>query len=678
MSILDNLKTCYEGPDDSLGSDFIKPCIKECILYKRETGWFKSSAIRAWGDSLTNIIENKDAKIEIIAYPQIDRSTKIALDNTLNSDDKEKIIKKYSQNVLLKVLNIDAKRNIHNWEIGKDIGETLSYLIADGKLEIRFATCINHNDYQVVPDDADENTLTHGKRGYFNFPCGTTVSFNGSANESHAGLMTQGENFDVYDSREEGQSWKVEEHKTKIDATWDGERKGYKIEKVSRELLNKIKIIVNNHKKNDKKTQIPSKKVLEKKETETAIDNSIPDFFWKHKKDAIEKFLEKEKGILEMATGTGKTSTALEIVRLLIIQQKIDKVIICPNVSKTLCYQWENETIEWKSEYNISRMPLFKHFDKHKDMQKFLDRQSGILIVNRKPKKLKSALENCNLDRTLIIQDEVHGFGSEGMKEIKGLHKKSKYTLGLSATPSRIFEPESTKFIFDELGSVIFKFNLDKAILAGVLCPFNYHPLKVEFTSEERKKRQNITAHFQASKKGEAPPMTEFEYRNRMANVKKRAENKTYVFAEFIRQHPEMLKNSIIFCDTQEQAKSLGEYIHHYTTRFSNYFGEGVDIENLGRLGKTLDCVLSCHILSEGIDIPCLENIFILASPFDKRETIQRIGRCLRTDKNNVHKVANVIDFVCYNDIESDNIVSTDKERMEWLIGDSKLRKENG
>jgi hypothetical protein len=26
-------------------------------------------------------------------------------------------------------------------------------------------------------------------------------SFNGSANESHAGLMTQGENFDVYDSR---------------------------------------------------------------------------------------------------------------------------------------------------------------------------------------------------------------------------------------------------------------------------------------------------------------------------------------------------------------------------------------------------------------------------------------------------------------------------------------------
>jgi hypothetical protein len=84
MSILKNLKTCYEGPDDSLGSDFIKPCINECILYKRETAWFRSSVIRAWGDSLINIIDNKEAKIEIIAYPQIDKSTKIALDKCLN------------------------------------------------------------------------------------------------------------------------------------------------------------------------------------------------------------------------------------------------------------------------------------------------------------------------------------------------------------------------------------------------------------------------------------------------------------------------------------------------------------------------------------------------------------------------------------------------------------------
>ena len=33
----------------------------------------------------------------------------------------------------------------------------------------------------------------------------------------------------------------MDEHKVKIDATWNGDRKGYKIENVSRELLDKIK-----------------------------------------------------------------------------------------------------------------------------------------------------------------------------------------------------------------------------------------------------------------------------------------------------------------------------------------------------------------------------------------------------------------------------------------------------
>jgi hypothetical protein len=46
----------------------------------------------------------------------------------------------------------------------------------------------------------------------------------------------------------------VDEHKVKIDATWNGDRKGYKIENVSRELLDKIKIVVkNSRKKNDSK-----------------------------------------------------------------------------------------------------------------------------------------------------------------------------------------------------------------------------------------------------------------------------------------------------------------------------------------------------------------------------------------------------------------------------------------
>lgn len=678
MSILKNLKTCYEGPDDSLGSDFIKPCINECILYKRETAWFRSSVIRAWGDSLINIIDNKEAKIEIIAYPQIDKSTKIALDKSLNDKNRDNILQKHRQNILLKVLKIDANSEIHNWETGKDIGQTLSYLIADQKLEIRFATCINYSDYQVVSDDADENTLTHGKRGYFNFPCGTTVSFNGSANESHAGLMTQGENFDVYDSRKENQSWKVDEHKVKIDATWNGDRKGYKIENVSRELLDKIKIVVkNSRKKNDSKIQ---NIIDEKKEEITEeIDfeqEMLQEDVWPHKIKAINIFLDNHKGVLEMATGTGKTSTALQIARQLFLTKKIDKILICPNRTNTLCEQWYEEVMKWKKKRNLKTLGIRRFYYSHNEAGKFIDGSNELLIVNRMPEKLENILKNLDKEKTLIIQDEVHGFGSKGMMQLEGLHRSFKYTLGLSATPIRKFDTEGSDFILKEMGKIIYEYKLENAIEDGILCPFNYIHLPVALTKEERKKKQGYIAKRNAAKKGIGDPYSEKDYMRDMANVNKLAENKEPAFADFISKNSDLIKNnSIIFCHRKEQAKNLGNYIHQYTSKFSYYFDEGVDRDNLMRIGNDLDCVISCHILSEGIDIPSLENIFILASDSDRRETIQRIGRCLRIDMNNPNKRANVVDFIVHSNEEP---LKSEKERFEWLEKISKTEVKNG
>lgn len=682
MTILNNLKTCYEGPDDSLGSDFIKPCLKECILYKRETAWFRSSVIRAWGDSLINILNNEEAKIEIIAYPQIDKSTKIALDKSLNDKNRNSILQKHRQDILLKVLKIDLNSDLHNWETGKDIGQTLSYLIADEKLEIRFATCVSYEDYQVVPDDADENTLTHGKRGYFNFPCGTSVSFSGSANESHAGLMKQGENFDVFDSRKENQAWKVEEHKEKVDATWEGKRNGYKIEEVSRELLNKIKVIVKNHKDNDKKTMAPSENVKEE-ELEAKIDNAIPDFFWKHKKNAIKKFLDKEKGILEMATGTGKTSTALEIARQLLLQNKIDKVVVVPPNNNALCDQWYNEILEWEDEYlSGNYLDIYQDYHQNKERQRFIDSSSkSIIVVSRSHAKLDFIFQNVSKNRTLIIQDEVHNFGSASMQTLKGLQSNIKYTLGLSATPERIHDKEATSFIYEELGPVIYEYPMEKAIEDKILCPFDYHTVDVELTDEEKIKMRKLIKLYNA--RMQEPPserMTEEEFRRRMANIKNEASNKKISFNNFIQENSQLVRNSIIFCHTEEQARELGNYVLELgVDSFGIFVGETRDDTQLERLkNREIDCLISCKVLNEGIDVPSLENIFLLASPSTPLTTIQRIGRCIRTDPTNPNKTANVIDFIVFRDIFKNDIIKSDEERREWLNKVSSTRPLNG
>ena len=101
-------------------------------------------------------------------------------------------------------------------------------------------------------------------------------------------------------------------------------KKGYKIEKVSRELLEKIKIVVKNERKqNDSKIQ--NTEDVKKEEVKEEIDfeqEMLQEDVWPHKIKAINVFIDNKKGVLEMATGTGKTSTALQIARQLLITKK--------------------------------------------------------------------------------------------------------------------------------------------------------------------------------------------------------------------------------------------------------------------------------------------------------------------------------------------------------------------
>lgn len=671
MSILENLKDTYEAPEDSLGNDFLNPCLQECILYRRETAWFRSSVFKVYGDALLNILNNTDAKIEIIAYPQIDLRTKHALEDNITNSQRDLILRKEREKILLKILKIKLyDENEHSKETEIAIAHTLSYFIAKGKLEIKFATCTNYKEYEVVEDDYEEH-LTHVKRGYFNFKCGSSVAFMGSANESHAGLMRQGEAFMVFDSRETGDIKRVQSIVKRVNDTWDGLRAGYKIEEVSKETLEKIKVFARKKPLKNNKKLPPDNIVLPKKESKT-IDNGIPESFWNHKKIAIKKFLKKEKGILEMATGTGKTSTALEIARQLLLQKKVDKIVIVPPNNNALCDQWYEEILSWESKYlDENYLDIFQDYGENKERQRFVDTSSkSIIIVSRVYKKLDFVLKSVSKNKTLIIQDEVHNFGSESMQQLEGIQKNIKYTLGLSATPERIHDTEATQFIYQELGPVIYEYPMEKAIEDRILCPFNYHTVNLELTDDEKIERRELISLYHAKKK-EAPPerMSEEEYRRRMADIKNKASNKKFSFYDFISEKPKLVKNSIIFCHTESQARELGDYVLKVgVDSFGIFVGDTRDNSQLERLKKReIDCLISCKVLNEGIDVPSLENIFLLASPSTPLTTIQRIGRCIRTDPKNPKKIANVIDFIVFNDIDKGDIIDSDKNRKKWL-----------
>jgi superfamily II DNA or RNA helicase len=673
MSFLDNIKREYESPEDNLAKDFIVPALSECKVYKRETAWFKSSALRAWAESLKYIVDKKNIKIEILAYPKIDMTTFRSLKDTSSKEKKLNIIRAHREKILTKAIDFESKSEVHSRDVGKRIGELLSYLIAEGMLEIRFIQ-LGDEGYELLEDD-NEDGLSHIKRGYFEFNDGTLVAFNGSANESHGGLMKQGEYMMVFDSRLDSGKERVADIKNKFDLTWEGKKPGVITEPISDKLLKRIKKFAPKSPPKLDDSDNDSQEV-------TAIKSSfdMPSYLWEHQKLAINKFLEEKKGILAMATGTGKTTTALEITRQLILRGEINKIIISATEKRALLYQWVDELYEWIDSLDNQNLAVYKTFDSYSQSLDFIGNNSlSAIVIRRSATDLGYVLENSDAKKTLIIQDEVHGFGAMGMRSIEGLHKKFQYTLGLSATPNRGYDEnvidEETQYIFDEIGPIIFKYDLEDAIKDKILCPFNYYPVKTELSDSDKKKYMRVRAAYEESKNTDTP-WSEERLAIALADVKNNAENKPYDFSDFIQKNPKLVRNTIIFCSTWAQADNISRELIKISKNYIRLDAINKDdqIKAIANFGESSDCIITCHALSEGVDIKGLENIFLIASYRKPIETIQRIGRCIRSDKDNPNKIANVVDFIVYRSIEDDDIISADKDRQNWITKISEVR----
>ena len=400
--------------------------------------------------------------------------------------------------------------------------------------------------------------------------------------------------------------------------------------------------------------------------------SSLDSSKWMHQEEAKRAFLKHGNGVLEMATGTGKTRTAINILNHLLMEEKIETVIITVN-GTDLLDQWASEIRKHTS------LNIFRNYESYKELGSFQTfPEESALIVSRR--SLLAALQTLNPEiqqKTLIICDEVHGLGSPSLiRDVSGKIKKIKYRLGLSATPEREYDEDGNKFIEAEIGKVVYKFGLDDAIRKGILCEFNYYPIRFELTEDDRIKiKKIIKSHFARKRAGESVS-DELLY-TELARVKKTSLGKIDPFREFIRTHQDLLKRSIIFVETKGFGVKIQELILPYIGNYHTYYGEDKRELLLQFSDSDLDCLITSKRISEGIDIQSVENVLLFTADRSKLQTIQRIGRCLRTDPNNLTKVANVVDFIEINDdldTEEANI-TTDEERMMWLTELSNVKK---
>lgn len=233
----------------------------------------------------------------------------------------------------------------------------------------------------------------------------------------------------------------------------------------------------------------------------------------------------KEHGILAMATGTGKTVTAMKIINKLFDSGEIRRVVITM-YGNDLLDQWAIQIREnYKNKqinYHYASQQMMKDFVMHPD--------DSILILSRDARNLSKLLDL--FDRlpgdyrndTLFVFDEVHGAGSNTFVEnLSGRLSPYRYRLGLSATPEREYDEAGNDFLLNEIGEVIFEFTLQDAIQKGILCEFNYIPLPYVLSDEEKLKKRKIIAAFNAKRRAENLLMKRICLLNWRLSIKQRS-----------------------------------------------------------------------------------------------------------------------------------------------------------
>jgi len=616
----------YRSGYDDIVEQFFRPSLRVAKTYWRAVGYFSSSALEAFGAPLGDFIREGGA-IRLVTSVELSASDMDAISNGVTKE----------------ALCAERLEEIIQAEFADGVGDgvsRLARLLELGRLEIKIAT------------PKTGTGIYHEKIGVF-IDDGGYVAFTGSSNESRNAFENNRECIDVYASWESPD--RAARKRSHFEDLWNGIDVGvdvYTFPEAARQKL--LRVGKEQHSTHTRRPNLADK--------------------WRHQTEARQVFLKNERGVLNMATGTGKTRTALSILKELFDQDQIDTAIVCTD-GTDLLNQWYAELLAERK--NLERnVRVFKHFNVHKEIQEFnLSPKNAILLCSRDP--VASPLRNLSLTqghRTLIIHDEVHGFGSPGNRtRLANLSDHIRYRLGLSATPDRLYDADGNAFIENQVGPVLMTFGLKEAIERGILAPFDYYPLSYYLTDEDRERLKSIYSRKKA-REASGDPMSDTEMWIELARVYKTSPAKLPVFASFIAGHQHLLKRCIVFVETMEYGEQVLDIIHRYRPDFHTYFS-GEQADTLKRFANgELECLITCHRLSEGIDIRSLSTVILFSSERARLETIQRIGRCLRSDPDSPDKRASIVDFIRESNDEEETELNSDQERRDWLVVLSQIR----
>ncbi|WP_427159084.1 DNA phosphorothioation system restriction enzyme [Aliinostoc sp. HNIBRCY26] len=368
-------------------------------------------------------------------------------------------------------------------------------------------------------------------------------------------------------------------------------------------------------------------------------------------------FANHGRGTLKMATGSGKTITALAIACELYQQINLQMLlVVCPY--RHLVTQWAREC----EKFNLQPILAFenvRNWQSQLSTQLYNLRshsQGFITVITTNSTLIGEGLQSQFKYfpiKTLIIGDEAHNLGAPKLEE--SLPRSVGLRLALSATPERYFDDDGTQSLFDYFGAVLQpEFTLRDAISQGALVHYLYYPILVELTEVESIAYLKLTKKIGRSilyRDKEIKESANFEdiadlkpllmQRARLIGA---ASNKLNALRQLMANRRDTT-HTLFYCsdgslETGQRsslrqlkavAKILGRELSYKVSTYTAQtpLTEREILRHQFENGE-LQGLVAIRCLDEGVDIPAIQTAVILSSSGNPRQFIQRRGRVLR------------------------------------------------
>lgn len=650
-----NYSSGYDEP-----KDFFTEALIESSTFDLGLGFFSSSGIRSLSYGFALFIAN-GGKMRVV------------MNHILSQEDKEVIergqkhlVEDFESNILLDI---------------KKLVETLS------KEDEQFFRCLSYlisiNRIEFVATISTKGGLGHDKYGIFKDENGNKVAFIGSANFSQSALELNGETITVFTSPNDDK--RIAEYQTLFDQSWENDTphlihipiehvKTFIREKFPEtSLTNLLEEGLNLRENIEGDNNIPteyckpvSRRILDKIESK----EQEPRFPFPEERqiqiDAYNAWIGNgKKGIFAMATGSGKTVTALNCIRKQYKENGYYKAIIVVP-TQALAIQWEHETKSFNFQNIVST-----HSDKDwKNIlsryitRSLLDSTKSIILIttyatfNRND--IQSFLKKVRGAETFIyVADEAHNIGSQN--SLKHLPEMINWRIGLSATLERIYDDLGSEKLYEFFNSkppkYTYRYTMKQAIEEGILCHYDYYPIFIELTSSEMEEYERISDQLRKyidADTGKYKPDAEKLLLKRKRIIHK-AENKKIAISDLLEElkQKQKLDYTFVFVPegyepdysindsyniNQDDIHIIDEYAQMFKEHGYSYhkYISGLDdapniLQNFA--DGDIQILLSMKCLDEGVDIPRAEHAIFCSSTGNPRQFVQRRGRVLRKCK---------------------------------------------